>query len=107
MDLEEAYVLTLLRGPSSIFGVCPICHVPHNHQHNITGSSSWELRNSHHARTVYNEARSLLSHRGGVTMSNELLKNNGTYLIEVSKNFTSRVRLLHLATECPVGYREF
>jgi Plavaka transposase len=83
-DLEEAYMLTLLRGPSSSNGVCPVCFVPHDEQHNL--GHQWPLRSSHRARMVYGEARSHLGRRGGIGASKELLKNNGMYLVEVSKN---------------------
>lgn len=81
-DLDEAWKLTLTRGVTSSFGVCPICHVPKNCQHDL--DQPWPLRNTAHARDLYNKATSLLSRPRNKGRAEKLLHDNGYYYAEVN-----------------------
>jgi hypothetical protein len=84
-DLDEAWKLTLTRGVRSTNGVCPICIVPKDEQHDI--SKCWPLRNTRHATEIVREAETIASQPRSKTRAEKLLREHGYYLITVSHSF--------------------
>lgn len=81
MDMEEAWLITLTRGVWSNDGVCPVCFVPHDKQHDV--KKHWPRRNTKHAQEVYKQALSLANQPRKLGKSEELLKKYGMVLMPV------------------------
>ena len=84
-DLDEAWKLALTRGVRSTNGVCPICIVPKDKQHNL--SKCWPLRNTCHAREVVGEAEMVAGRPCHKTKAEKLLREHGYYPMTVSVSF--------------------
>lgn len=82
MDLDEAWKATLTQGVGSNAGVCPICEVPHEAQHDLTVCAP--IRSATALREVVAKAKSLSQQRGKIGEAKSLLQEHGTYPLNVS-----------------------
>lgn len=93
LDLEEAYLVALVRGVRSTNGVCPKCHVTTDQQSNHACQSA--LRSVEAHRKAFEEAVKLAEGPwGGKGKAEEIMHGLGLYMIFVCELQASLVHCL-------------